>query len=149
MPIRSCLIGCILTHECLRNGGHVNPPLYHDYNDLKQKFGERAAKQMIKFRLAHLQEFMHIATSEDIVKESQCRETEHIDVFTCPVSFAEAKDNLVKWKSEMPVEASSFGYCEGRDAIEVRLHTREGKGRGTSQSTRAYFNHGFDVCSLS
>ncbi|KAI0962829.1 hypothetical protein AcW1_000093 [Taiwanofungus camphoratus] len=101
-----------------RNGGHVNPPLYHDYNDLKQKFGERAAKQMIKFRLAHLQEFMHIAASEDIVKESQCRETEHIDVFTCPVSFAEAKDNLVMWKSEMPVEASSFGYCEGRDAIE-------------------------------
>jgi len=39
-----------------RNGGHISPPLYHDYLSLKRDHGQAVAQKMIKFRLAHLQE---------------------------------------------------------------------------------------------
>ncbi|PBK89194.1 hypothetical protein ARMGADRAFT_1083740 [Armillaria gallica] len=39
-----------------RNGGHITPPLYHDYLDLKKKHGAEAAKQIIHLRLSHLDE---------------------------------------------------------------------------------------------
>ncbi|KAF9814801.1 hypothetical protein IEO21_04909 [Rhodonia placenta] len=100
-----------------RNGGHANPPLYHDYSELKEKYGESTAKMMVKFRLSHLQEMKHIAESEDLLKESQVRDTVHVDVFTCPKTFAEAKETLMKWKADMPDESSTFGYCEREDAI--------------------------------
>lgn len=32
-----------------RNGGHINPPLYHDYEDLKRDLGKAAAQQIIRF----------------------------------------------------------------------------------------------------
>ncbi|OBZ78578.1 MutS 4 [Grifola frondosa] len=104
-----------------RNGGHVNPPLYHDYSELKEKFGEPMAKSMIRFRQAHIREFIQIAATEDILKESQCREIEHLDVFTCPISFAVAKQNLAAWQSDMPSEASSFNCYDSKEAIE-RYH---------------------------
>ncbi|KAI0358848.1 FAD dependent oxidoreductase [Trametes cingulata] len=91
-----------------RNGGHINPPLYHDYNELEEKFGVHVAKVMIAFRRAHLTELLRIATEEGILSESECRETEHLDVFTCPKAFAASKQNLAKWRAAMPAESSSF-----------------------------------------
>ncbi|KAH9836686.1 FAD dependent oxidoreductase [Rhodofomes roseus] len=101
-----------------RNGGHINPPLYHDYSELQENFGEDAAKRMIRFRLAHRGEMQRIAETEDIVKQSQVRETEHLDVYTCPETYAEAKENLRKWKSAMPDESSTFGCMDTKEAIE-------------------------------
>ena len=76
---------------------------------------------MVKFRLAHRKEMQRIAEEEDILKESQVRETEHIDVFTCPQKYAEAKDNLRIWKAAMPKESASFGFIDAEQAISVRL----------------------------
>ncbi|KAK0456960.1 hypothetical protein EV421DRAFT_1755804, partial [Armillaria borealis] len=36
-----------------RNGGHITPPLYHHYLDLK-KHGAEVAQHIIQFRLSHL-----------------------------------------------------------------------------------------------
>ncbi|KAI0825326.1 FAD dependent oxidoreductase [Trametes gibbosa] len=108
-----------------RNGGHINPPLYHDFEELKDKYGVQAAKSMIAFRRAHITELQRIATEEDIIKQSQCRETEHLDVFTCPKAFAAAKENLAKWRAAMPVESSSFVCHEREEAIE-RFHLSDG-----------------------
>ncbi|TFY53148.1 hypothetical protein EVJ58_g9614 [Rhodofomes roseus] len=80
-----------------RNGGHINPPLYHDYSELQENFGEDAAKRMIRFRLAHRGEMQRIAETEDIVKQSQ--------------TYAEAKENLRKWKSAMPDESTTHTPC--------------------------------------
>ncbi|TFK89268.1 FAD dependent oxidoreductase [Polyporus arcularius HHB13444] len=101
-----------------RNGGHINPPLYHDYSELKELYGEHAAKVVIAFRRSHITELQRVASIEDILKESQCRETEHIDVFTCPKAFATAKDNLAKWRAEMPSESSTFGSHGREEAIQ-------------------------------
>ncbi|KAI0717510.1 FAD dependent oxidoreductase [Cerioporus squamosus] len=101
-----------------RNGGHINPPLYHDYSELKGLYGEHAAKVVIAFRRSHITELQRVASVEDILKESQCRETEHLDVFTCPKAFATAKDNLAKWRAEMPSESSTFLSHEREEAIQ-------------------------------
>ncbi|KAH9949474.1 FAD dependent oxidoreductase [Amylocystis lapponica] len=109
-------------HGTHRNGGHINAPLYHDYSQLKEKYGDVTAKKMIRFRLAHLREMRHVADTEDTLKVSQCRGTEHIDVFTCPDSFAEAKEQLLKWQEDMPEESEGSGFLDRNDAIkEFRL----------------------------
>jgi len=36
-----------------RNGGHIDPPLFHDYLWLKSDFGVESAKRIIRFRRAH------------------------------------------------------------------------------------------------
>ncbi|OSD05706.1 FAD dependent oxidoreductase [Trametes coccinea BRFM310] len=101
-----------------RNGGHINPPLYHDYSELKEDYGERIAKIMIAFRRAHLFEVQRIAEEEGILKESQVRETEHLDVFQCPQTFAESKARLEEWRAAMPVESSTFVAYDGDEAIK-------------------------------
>lgn len=104
-----------------RNGGHINPPLYHDYTELKDEHGEEMAKRMIQFRLAHFKELYSIAVSEDILEYSQCRRTETFDVHTTSQTFDEAKEGLAAWKAAMPAEASSFQISERSDASSVSV----------------------------
>ncbi|KAJ8463217.1 hypothetical protein ONZ51_g10390 [Trametes cubensis] len=106
-----------------RNGGHVNPPLYHDQAELKEKFGAEVAKAIVAFRRAHLVEVQRIAIEEGILQESQVRETEHLDVFTCPKAFAESKARLEEWRAAMPLESSSFVTYEREEAIKIFTET--------------------------
>ncbi|KAK0444904.1 uncharacterized protein EV420DRAFT_986753 [Desarmillaria tabescens] len=46
------------------NGGHITPLLYHDYLELKEKHGAEAAKQIIRFRLSHLDVLIGVAEEE-------------------------------------------------------------------------------------
>lgn len=94
-----------------RNGGHVNPPLYQDFEELKEQFGEEIAKKMIKFRLLHLSEFKAIADAEDITKFCQFRETEHFEVHLGEQTWEDSKASLEVWKAAMPEESGSF-QCE-------------------------------------
>ena len=104
-----------------RNGGHINPPLYHDYAELREKHGEEMAKRLIRFRLEHFKELHSIAVSKDILEYSQCRKTETFDVHTTSQTFKEAKQGLAAWKAAMPVESSSFRVSEGNDPSAVRI----------------------------
>ena len=76
---------------------------------------------MIAFRRAHIIEMLHVAFEEDILKESQVRETEHLDVFTCVEAFEKAKANLARWRAEMPLESSTFVCYEREEAIEASI----------------------------
>ncbi|KAI8983275.1 nucleotide-binding domain-containing protein [Trametes punicea] len=102
-----------------RNGGHINPSLYEDYNELKNAHGEHVAKLMLAFRLAHFSELWRIAVEEDIFKESQIRETEHLETYTCRKSFEEAKVKLADWRTDMPAESRTFVVHEGEEAIKI------------------------------
>ena len=99
-----------------RNGGHVNPPLYHDYKELKDEFGADVAKKNIHFRLAHLQEFLAIAEAEGIEKQSQCRRSEHFDVYFDKEEYEEVKASLHVWKAEMPEESCSWVSVDSPEA---------------------------------
>lgn len=102
-----------------RNGGHIKPPLHHDYTVLKRKHGMQQAKAIIKFRLAHVGELLRVAAEEDILKESQCREVDSIDVYFDPVQFEEAKQQVQEWKADMPHEARDTITVEGIEARDV------------------------------
>ncbi|EJF55756.1 nucleotide-binding domain-containing protein [Dichomitus squalens LYAD-421 SS1] len=101
------------------NGGHVNPPSYHDYSELKEKHGEKDTRAMFAFRHAHLEELKRVALAEGILSESQYRETEHVDVFTSEDAFATAKADLAKWRADMPSQASHVNLHERDEAIQT------------------------------
>ncbi|KAH9939026.1 FAD dependent oxidoreductase [Epithele typhae] len=107
-----------------RNGGHVNPPLYHDHAELSSRHGPAHARALIDFRLAHLAELLRVATAEGIVTRGQVRATEHLDVYTSEETFAEAKDKLAQWRAEMPEAAEGFMSYEREEAIK-RFHLSE------------------------
>ncbi|KIK81486.1 hypothetical protein PAXRUDRAFT_754602 [Paxillus rubicundulus Ve08.2h10] len=97
-----------------RNGGHINPPLYHDYEDLKQRLGSSSAQQIMRFRLAHLQVLPEVAEAE--ADNADCREVEAVDVYFDETVFAEAKRKLSIYKADMPQEAKTYHVWEGVEA---------------------------------
>ncbi|KAI0089885.1 FAD dependent oxidoreductase [Irpex rosettiformis] len=101
-----------------RNGGHINPPLYSDWVASKKKHGEEQAKALMRFRLAHTPELQAIAGKEDLLKESQVRTTEHLEVYYTEKTFGEAQAELAAWKADMPDEADTFTAYDGKEAIE-------------------------------
>lgn len=112
-------VACLLTRY-LRNGGHINPPLFDDWEGNKERYGERDAKLLVQFRLAHVGEMRSIAAAENILDASQVRVTEHLEVYLDEEKFQEARDKLARWQEEMPDEASSYVAYEGTEATQVR-----------------------------
>ncbi len=103
-----------------RNGGHINPPLFDDWEGNKEEYGEEAARMLVKFRLAHVKEMQRISIAEDVLTESQVRVTEHVEAYMDANAFEEAKDGLSRWKEDMPGEAAPYRAYEGVDATQVR-----------------------------
>lgn len=102
-----------------RNGGHISPPLYHDYLSLKRDHGQAVAQKMIKFRLAHVQELRRVAEEEGILPESQWREAETVDVFYASELFDKAKTKVQRYKADLPFDAENHRVYEAEEAIEV------------------------------
>ncbi|PBK79868.1 hypothetical protein ARMGADRAFT_1092735 [Armillaria gallica] len=84
--------------------GDITPPLYHDYLDLKKKHGAEAAKQIIQFRLSHLDELISVAEEEGLTEESQCRKVDTYGVFFDKGVFEGAKEKLGRYLEELPSE---------------------------------------------
>jgi hypothetical protein len=110
-----------------RNGGHISPPLYHDYTSLKRNHGQAVAQKMIKLRLAHLEELRSVAEQEGILAESQWREVESVDVFYHSDMFEKAKTKVQTYKADLPFDAEHHEVYEAKEAIEVCFATRSKK----------------------
>ena len=74
---------------------------------------------LINFRLAHVKEMFKVATKEDILKESQVRETEHLEVHLTKDTFREACEGLEAWKADMPEVANDYEAVAGTEAQTV------------------------------
>ncbi|KAK0189235.1 FAD dependent oxidoreductase [Armillaria mellea] len=83
-----------------RNGGHITPPLYHDYLDLKKKHGAEAAKQIIQFRLSHLDELIGVAEEEE----------------TC---LREPRESWGHYLDELTSEKGGWGTAEGSAGMQL------------------------------
>ncbi|KAG2134564.1 FAD dependent oxidoreductase-domain-containing protein [Suillus bovinus] len=101
-----------------RNGGHIFPATYHDYEDLKKRVGENMAKKMIRFRKAHLDEILAIAAEEGVTEYAQCRAVEGVDVYFDKPTFEEAQRKLQVYQRDMGEYAGSYTCYEGLDAQE-------------------------------
>ena len=107
--------------RCCRNGGHINPPLWQDWIETKEEHGEEDAKLLINFRLAHVKEMLAVASKEDILKEAQVRETEHLEVHLDKETFDEACEGLKAWKADMPEVAGDYEAVAGAEAQVVSI----------------------------
>ncbi|KAG1794184.1 FAD dependent oxidoreductase [Suillus plorans] len=101
-----------------RNGGHISPPLHHDYTSLKRDHGQAVAQKIIKLRLAHLEELRSVAEQEGILTESQWREVESVDVFYNSDMFEKAKRKVQTYKADLAFDAEHHEVYEAKEAIE-------------------------------
>lgn len=118
---RSHLLTLAFTYVC-RNGGHISPPLYHDWASLQSQYRNAAAEKMIKFRLAHLHEFRKVAEEEGILEACQWREVDIVDAYYEKGEFDGAKVKLRKYQQDLPFEASHHRVYEAPQAREVLQH---------------------------
>ncbi|KZV61824.1 FAD dependent oxidoreductase [Peniophora sp. CONT] len=105
-----------------RNGGHVNPPLFHDYISLRKEFGQEVAAQTVRWRLSHLVALQRAAEAEHAVEHTQVRNVESVDVYYSQEALDKAKEGLNAWRQDMPEEARDVYCVEGEEArITFRL----------------------------
>ncbi|TRM69265.1 FAD dependent oxidoreductase [Schizophyllum amplum] len=104
-----------------RNGGHITPPLYHDYALLKKEFGAQAAQHIIRFRLAHLSELLQVAEEEGLLEDSQCRQVETFDVFFEQSLFDSAKERLADYLDDLESE-NNYWKVYGKSECATEIH---------------------------
>jgi transposase InsO family protein len=104
-----------------RNGGHLNPPLYHDYVRLKSDFGVESAKRIIRFRRAHLSALREAVEEIGALDHSQIRDVEKLDVYFDHDTFKEGVQALEVWRKDMPEEAADSRVIEGSEAAKVSI----------------------------
>ena len=102
-----------------RNGGHITPPLYHDFALWQQAHGVAAAHKIVKFRLAHLKELRRAAEEEGVLEQSQWRQVETFDAFFHRELFAKAKAQVQAYQQALPSEASYYRVYESTEATQV------------------------------
>ncbi|KAJ7449412.1 nucleotide-binding domain-containing protein [Mycena galericulata] len=85
-----------------RNGGHVSPNTYQDYAQLARTYGARAARDIMRFRLAHLPALLAVAKEEGLLRDSQARTVEQFDVFLQDAAFRRAQDALKVYTDALP-----------------------------------------------
>lgn len=111
--------GVVALTSASRNGGHITPPLYHDYSSLKKEFGATVAQRIIRFRLAHLQEFLRVAEEEGLLIDSQARRVQTFDVFFDRETFLQAKAKLEEYSRDMPNEGKVYSALDPVDGVDL------------------------------
>jgi hypothetical protein len=109
---------CIL-FLLFRNGGHIDPPLYHDYAWLKSEFGVESAKRIIRFRRAHHPALREAVEDIGALEHSQIRDTEQLDIYFERDTFDKEVKALEAWRKDMPEEAEVSRVVEGSEAAKV------------------------------
>lgn len=118
---------------------------YHDYTELRTEHGIDMARKISRFRLSHFQELLSVATDENLLEDSQCREVEALDAFYEPSLFDEAKGKLETYKRDLPEESSRYQIYEGLDKIKVSLTVSP---FNSTTLTACLFNQNLQLSSL-
>ncbi|KAI0286596.1 FAD dependent oxidoreductase [Russula aff. rugulosa BPL654] len=102
-----------------RNGGHLTPPLFHDYVQLKSDYGIESAKRIIRFRRAHLSALREAVEEIGALDHSQIRDVETLDVYFDRDTFEKEAQALEVWRKDMPEEAADSRVIEGSEAAKM------------------------------
>lgn len=107
-----------------RNGGHIKETPYLEWSTLVERFGRVAADEVIRFRMAHLQQVLGVADREELRKSSDAREVESLDVYCESKSWLAAKDALRAWLEAFPDETDKWRVWEGDEVRTVSCDLR-------------------------
>lgn len=103
----------------VRNGGHVCPNIYNEYEVLKKNHGIPAAIEILRFRLAHINALIDVAKEEDLLASSQARVVDDYDAYTDLELLKQAQSDLERFLKETPKDIhDSFRMLDKRD-LEV------------------------------
>jgi hypothetical protein len=114
----SSFLPCVLSVD-FRNGGHIDPNLYEDYDELVDDYGRKMAQKIIRFRLSTVDAMKTVAEEEDLVEHSQFRKTETMCVYRTQREWENAKVQMALFRKDMPKEAATMRQYNGTDVSGV------------------------------
>ncbi|CAI7586362.1 unnamed protein product [Penicillium viridicatum] len=109
-----------------RNGGHILETA-DEYSEFADAFGVEAARKLIRFRLAHLQEMLTVADQLGITTETQARKVQFLSVYFGDEPWKAALERMHRFKEGMPEESAEWRSYEG-DAIPRELCLTRARG---------------------
>ncbi|KAA8912400.1 FAD dependent oxidoreductase [Sphaerosporella brunnea] len=122
-----------------RNGGHLKETPYQEWGALVKKFGRAAADEVVRFRMAHLQQLLGIAESEGIKEIADARLVETTDVYCEPEAWTDAKQKLRAWLEAFPDEKGKWKIWEGAEVkTNFSLSTAVGVITGPAGALSSY-----------
>ena len=101
-----------------RNGGHILET-GEALAPLADSIGIEAAKKILKFRLAHLNEMLNIADQWGLTDECQARRVQFLGVYFDEKPWKEALDRFWRFKEAMPVESATWLAFSGDEIPKV------------------------------
>lgn len=102
-----------------RNGGHILETA-DDFADFERSYGTEAAKDLIRFRLAHLKEMLSVAEDLDIADECQARQVEFTMACFDDLTWVETVKRVQRLQEALAEETSGWQMIDDRTALKVR-----------------------------
>lgn len=102
-----------------RNGGHILETA-DEYAELADRYGEDAARKIVRFRLAHLHEMLSVTEELGLTKETQARKVQFVNAFFGEQPWKRALEQLQRFKEGMPEESAEWIAYEKESIPEVR-----------------------------
>ena len=90
-----------------RNGGHILETV-EEFIELEQSIGLEAAKKVVRFRLAHLDEVLAVAEEYGLLEEAQARKVQFLSVYFDDERWDEAVCCMRRFKECMPTESADW-----------------------------------------
>ena len=101
-----------------RNGGHILETA-DEYSRFADVLGVDAARNLIRFRLAHLREMLTVAEELGITAETQARKVRFLSIYFRDKPWKTALERMHRFKEEMPEEAAEWTSYEGDNIPKV------------------------------
>lgn len=102
-----------------RNGGHILETA-DEYAELADLLGEKAARKILRFRLAHLREILNAAEEMGLTEEVQARKVQFLSAYFGDGPWKAALERFRRFKEGMPEESAEWAAFEGDSIPEVR-----------------------------
>ncbi|KAI9925653.1 hypothetical protein ASPWEDRAFT_173325 [Aspergillus wentii DTO 134E9] len=103
-----------------RNGGHALETA-EEFADLEERIGLESARKVMRFKLAHLNEFIQVAEEYGLTEEAQVRKVEFLSTYFDEMRWMEAKGAISRFKECMPEESREWKILE-KDDIPTEFH---------------------------
>lgn len=101
-----------------RNGGHIIETA-EEFAELEASHGVEAAKTIVKFRMAHLQEILKTADEYGLTEETQVRKVQFLCVFFDERNWKGALSRLQRLKECLPDETVEWRAYEKNEIPKV------------------------------
>ncbi|TFK48290.1 DAO-domain-containing protein [Heliocybe sulcata] len=122
-----------------RNGGHIKESPYIDYEKLKKRYGEPAAKKITEFQMSHLQRLLDVAEQHAATDSSEIRVVDTVDAYFGRKVWDDAVRRLQGFLEAYPSEKAHYKLWNTEEARqEFLLPTVDGVITGPAGALAPY-----------